>query len=269
MRILSLADPAFLGGRVPASLFILNQLGVSAAAYSLRKLRENAPLACRVRRSSDNAELNIGFTASGDLNAADLLNHCGTGNGFVTTWYDQSGNGRNATQTDPTRQPRIVSNGAIAAQNGRPVVSFDGTGILITPRFILGNTVVTVARRSSRLEPVVEGANVNSLDRGLWGLGFNSIDYTTHLNYGINGSPLNATNADGFPMSVPQIVSQTVAKGSVATTESIWAIGHGGGGYVPLNGFISELISFPAVLSTADLQTLVPNQGAYYGIAVT
>jgi hypothetical protein len=88
------------------------------------------------------------------------------------------------------------------------------------------------------------------------------------LNYGINGGPLDATNADGFPMSVPQIVSQTVAKGTVATTASIWAIGHGGGGYVPLNGFISELISFPDVLSTTDRQTLERSQGAYYGITV-
>jgi hypothetical protein len=88
------------------------------------------------------------------------------------------------------------------------------------------------------------------------------------LNYGINGGPLDATNADGFPIDVLQIVSQTVAKGTVATTPSIWAIGHGGGGYVPLIGVIPELISFPAVLSTANLQTLERNQGAYYGISV-
>jgi hypothetical protein len=87
------------------------------------------------------------------------------------------------------------------------------------------------------------------------------------LNYGINGGPLNATNADGFPIDTLQSVSQTVAKGTVATTASIWAIGHGGGGYVPLNGVIPELISFPAVLSTTDRQTLETNQGDYYGIS--
>jgi hypothetical protein len=88
------------------------------------------------------------------------------------------------------------------------------------------------------------------------------------LNYGVNGGPLNATNADGFPIDALQIVSQTVAKGSVATTASIWAIGHGGGGYVPLIGVIPELISFPAVLSTTERQILERNQGQYYGIAV-
>jgi hypothetical protein len=204
----------------------------------------------------------------GDYDAEAVLAHVGSGDGFETTRYDQSGNGRNAAQTTAAAQPRIVSNGAIVTENGRPVVSFDGNDLLLTPSFILGNTVVTVARRSSRFQPVVEGANVSSTDRGLWGLRSGSSDFTTHLNYGVNGGPLNAANADGFPIDALQIVSQTVAKGTVATTPSIWAIGHGGGGYVPLIGVIPELISFPDVLSTTDRETLVRNQGAYYGISL-
>jgi hypothetical protein len=51
--------------------------------------------------------------AIGELDAETLLSFVGTGNGFVTTWYDQSGNGRNATQTDSTRQPQIVASGAV------------------------------------------------------------------------------------------------------------------------------------------------------------
>jgi hypothetical protein len=116
---------------------------------------------------------------------------------------------------------------------------------------------------------VVEGANVASTDRGLWGLRSGSTDFTTHLNYGINGGPLNATNADGFPMNVLQIVSQTVAKGTVATNASIWAIGHGGGGYVPLNGFISEMVAISSLLSPTDRQLIERNQGAYYDITIT
>jgi hypothetical protein len=241
----------------------------STAAYSLRKLRNAyAGSAIRVRRSSNNAELDIGFTASGDLDTTTLLTFVGSGNGFVTTWYDQSGNGRNATQTTAGEQPQIVANGAVITMNGRPVVSFDGTDLLNTPSFILGNTVVTVARRSGYNQPVVEGANVSSQDRGLWGLRAGGNDFTTHLNYGINGGPLDATNADGFPINVLQIVSQTVAKGTVATTASIWRIGGGSGGYVRLNGFISEMVAISSLLSTTDRQTIERNQGAYYGITV-
>jgi hypothetical protein len=35
------------------------------------------------------------------------------GNGFIRTWYDQSGNGRDADQSTPTNQAQIVSNGYI------------------------------------------------------------------------------------------------------------------------------------------------------------
>ncbi len=35
------------------------------------------------------------------------------GNGFVSIWYDQSGNGRNAGQTTPSSQAQIVSNGFV------------------------------------------------------------------------------------------------------------------------------------------------------------
>jgi hypothetical protein len=169
----------------------------------------------------------------------------------ASQWSDISGNNRHATQATKANQPTYIPDGL----NGKPVLSFDGTDILETPAFLLGNTVVTVARRSATNQPVVEGANVGALDRGLWGLK-STIDYTTHLNYGINGSPLTATNADGFPVNVPQIVSQTGAKGMVATNASIWAIGGGSGGYVPLQGFIAEFFAADQLLSTKDLQSV-------------
>jgi hypothetical protein len=248
-----------------SSKLILDDLN-SAAAYSLRKLRTAyLGAAINVRRSSDGATQDIGFV-NNNLDTASLLAFVGTGNGFVRTWYDQSGNGRNATQTTLVNQPQIVDSGAVITMSCRPALRFDGNDILNTPSFMLGNTVVTVARRSSNFQPVVEGANVASTDRGLWGLRSGTTDFTTHLNYGINGGPLNATNADGFPMNVIQIVSQTVAKGTVATNSSIWRIGGGGGGYVPLNGFISEMVAISSLLSTTDRQTIESNQMQYYCI---
>jgi hypothetical protein len=261
-------DSAVSSAVTVALALILDNL-TATAAYSTRKLGSAyTGNAIRVRRSSNNQELNIGFTASGDLDIAALLDFVGSGDGFVTTEYDQSGNGRHAVQTVASEQPQIVSNGAVITMNGRPALRFDGTDMLNTPLFILGNTVVTVARRSATNQPVVEGANVGSADRGLWGLRSSSSDFTTHLNYGINGGPLDATNADGFPVNLPQIVSQTVAKGLVATTESIWRIGGGTGGYVRLNGFISEMVATSSLLSTADRELIERNQGAYYGITV-
>ena len=47
-------------------------------------------------------------------------------NGFVNTWYDQSGNSNNATQSQSTKQPLIVGSGIIKTQGGKPCLDFDG-----------------------------------------------------------------------------------------------------------------------------------------------
>ena len=101
----------------------------ATVAYSLRKLRAGQTRAIRVRRSSDNAEQDIGFIGN-DLDTVSLLSFCGAGNGFVTTWYDQSGNGYDATQTTQAYQPQIVSNGLVITDNGKPTVSFNGAAFL-------------------------------------------------------------------------------------------------------------------------------------------
>lgn len=49
------------------------------------------------------------------------------GNGFVTTWYDQSGNGLNVTNTTANNQPQIVSSGSVLMQNSKPTMLFDGS----------------------------------------------------------------------------------------------------------------------------------------------
>lgn len=99
----------------------------AVAAYSLRKLSTSYAGNCiRVRRSSDNTEQDFGFS-SGVLDTASLLTFVGANNGFVVTWYDQSGNGNNQTQATATSQPKIVSSGSIITQNSKPCLQLDGT----------------------------------------------------------------------------------------------------------------------------------------------
>lgn len=49
-----------------------------------------------------------------------------TSDAFVTAWYDQSGNGVNATQTSDAYQPKIVSLGSTILDNSKPTIQFDG-----------------------------------------------------------------------------------------------------------------------------------------------
>jgi hypothetical protein len=110
------------GGAIPG---ILDTYPNAAAAYSLRKLRAAyTGSAVRIRRSSDNTETDIGFTSGGDFDSSAAQSFCGAGNGFVTTWYDQSGNANNATQSTAGNQPQIVSSGSVILENLKPTISF-------------------------------------------------------------------------------------------------------------------------------------------------
>lgn len=91
------------------------------AGYSLRKLRTAySGSAIRVRRSSDNTEQDIGFTGSA-LDTTALASFCSGTSGYITTWYDQSGNGYNLIQATGASQPRIVSSGTIDTQGGKQI----------------------------------------------------------------------------------------------------------------------------------------------------
>jgi hypothetical protein len=106
---------------------LLDDYSNAAAAYSLRKLdKDYTGNAIRVRRSNDNTEQNIGFVGN-DLDTASLKTFVGANSGFVTTWYDQSGNARNATQTTAANQPRIVNAGTVERVNTKPSIFLDGS----------------------------------------------------------------------------------------------------------------------------------------------
>ena len=106
-------------------LGLLDQYGGAAAAYSLRALSiDYTNPVVRVRRSNDNAEQD--FTAA-EVSDGTLAAWVGAGNnGFVRTWYDQSGNGNNAVQTTSADQPTIVSSGSVILEAGKPTLQFDG-----------------------------------------------------------------------------------------------------------------------------------------------
>ena len=106
-----------------AQPLLLDLYPSASVAYSLRKLRTAYSGNCiRVRRT-DLTEQDIAFNSSGQLDTVALLAFVGTGaldNGFVTTWYDQSGNARNATNATALNQPNIVSAGVVEIQNSKP-----------------------------------------------------------------------------------------------------------------------------------------------------
>jgi hypothetical protein len=102
---------------------LLDNFPSAAAAYSLRQLRAGASApVVRVRRSSDSEESDF---SSSQITDGSLAAWVGAGNdGFVATWYDQSGNGVHASNTTSNSQPMLVSGGGLVQRNSKPAVNF-------------------------------------------------------------------------------------------------------------------------------------------------
>jgi hypothetical protein len=128
-----LSAHGIVGSQIASFVGLLDTYPNAAAAYSVRKLRAAyTGSAIRVRRSSDNTETDIGFSSSFGLDTTSLTSFCSGTNGFVTTWYDQSGNARNATQTTAASQPQIVSGGSILTENTKPSIRFNNYYMVIS-----------------------------------------------------------------------------------------------------------------------------------------
>ena len=130
----------------------------AAAAYSLRSLTGGDPKVVRVRRDTDggagdNDEQD--FTASEVFSGA-LAAFVGSGNdGFVETWYDQSGNSKDAVQETAANQPLLVASGV--ALSG---LSFDGS---TSSRTLVAPSVTGLAGSLSIFSVSVRDATGNTV----------------------------------------------------------------------------------------------------------
>jgi len=111
---------------LPSLAPLLDTYPNASIAYSFRKLRSAyAGSAVRIRRSSDNTEQDIGFVGN-DFDAASASSFIGGGSGFISKWYDQSGNGADLSQTTSTQQPDYSASTGIGT---KPCLHYDLTNI--------------------------------------------------------------------------------------------------------------------------------------------
>lgn len=133
-------------------------------AYSLRLLRNGYGGNCvRVRRSSDNTEQDFGFV-DGVVDMASIITFCGGGNGFVTTWYDQSGNAKDVIQATAGNQPQIVASGVAYTTSGKYYLNFANSHL----------------RKASET-----GININNM----CSIALVSLDSASSYGFGLNTSP--------------------------------------------------------------------------------
>lgn len=255
-------------------------------AFGVRQLvaRYSGPCMA-VRRSSDNTIKNIGFNATGDLDVVSLQAFVGTGNGFVQTWFDQSGYGSNALQTNNTNQPQIVTSGILNTYNGRPSIVYSSgstTYLLITGYSNVGQTIYTnlVYESTSGSTGTIlsMGTLTAGSDTGSGGILVFSV--TTQLQVYNGGNfeaiqPLNRLQyatiiSDGNDFKVGlESNFLSVSTHTSAFAISDVAIGARLGSAISapfVSGNINELIIYNQVPSASDQQLLAASEAAYFQI---
>ena len=193
----------FFGNEIP----ILDIFPTAHHAYSLRKLRSAyTGFSLRVRRTAiTSTEVNVSFDsnntislnspityASGTATTATTLGQfaaiAGYGtadsgvtanqNIFVVTWYDQSGNNKNPTQTTAGNQPRLVSSAT---------ADLEKSGGKVAVRFIKS--------ASNFLNIADTTANINNMS-SYW-VGQYATTITNNIGYSLSGG--NTTDRFYFP----------------------------------------------------------------------
>lgn len=180
------------------------------------------------------------------------LANANTGDGYVTTWYDQSGNRNNATQTSTSSQPKIVDGvNGIIRMNNKPVLRFDGTDdqlVSISSNNTTNSTAFFVASR---------GANNQSFMARL--TNYATLSSTDLFNiYYLNKSTTAA--ATGADTKNSLNLYTAIRTSSINTT---LAIGAGSTGNF-LNGNMVELIIYDGNKSS-NRAVIENNLRDYYG----
>jgi hypothetical protein len=213
---------------------------------------------------------------------------------YVTTIYDQSGNGLNAVQTTSGNQPRIVNDGVVDVDvSGKPTIKFNGSSSVlsipnnsaldITAQPLMLNVVLISGEQDGRYVLTRNNDNSATIQYG--------IQYITsgkRYNLHLEGAVRQNTALDAFPTLTQKIytgvfdngVQQGYTNGEVSgnagsyngtlTSRANMQIGarssNAGGTTWAIfyDGCISEVIIFR---STTGRQKLESNQKKYYNLA--
>jgi hypothetical protein len=245
----------------------------AAAAYSLRLIGDGTYTgdAIRVRRASDNTEQDIGFDVNGDLDTSALTTFCTGTNGFVKTWYDQSGNARDATQSTTANQPKIYdsSTGVILDENNSlPAALFTGSFLnsgAVSATGTATNFAVANISGGSSLRALFFTPEVFNLFNGVeWRfltistqVTYNNASFVT---LGLHYFGANSTQGFGA-LNGASVTTNAQAAGSGNKI----AIGTQSTNAIPFHGYVQECIYY-AANKTADRTGIETNINDYYSI---
>ena len=231
----------------PTSGLLFDYPGANAA-FSLRNLSNTTTRVVRIRRSNDNAEQD--FTAT-EITDGTLTTFTGANDGFLTKWYDQSNEDplRWASQNTAIYQPKLVSNGILELENGKPTLKFSGSQQLVTNKldhspqpnycFIAFNH----ASGENFLNNTVQGNSVYYYGGfyRMYGSQPGTTSFTISNNMVLSSNLFSSNGVDSY-MSLNGTL-QNINTGAGNVTQKGWEIGDRTKNFI---GTISEVISYPS-----------------------
>lgn len=255
---------------------LLDTYSGAAVAYSLRLLRaEYSGSAIRVRRSDDNAEQNIGFR-NNVLDTSALTTFCGSSDGFVVTWFDQSGNANNLTQSTASFQAKIVGEGSVILEDGKPTLEFDGSNDFMLSDSLSSNQPISYFHlRRYRTTDQVKNALTFSNDAGFaWGDYFDG--GTLRAYFGSTGATSAGYNTNRNLWSVIANGSNSTISLNGSSTEASLgnnnidqiSLGRRGAPIQGVNAAINcqELVLYLSDVGTTNFEGIETNINDHYSI---
>jgi hypothetical protein len=270
------------GGALLLDLFGTNIL----AAYSLRKLSSTySGDAVRVRRTSDNAEQDIGFNGNGDFDTSSLTTFLGSDDGFLAKWYDQSGNSRDGAQTNANKQIRIATAGTIETKNSLPTTQGASNDHLTVSGVPTTSQPITTFDVYAHFHPSNAGTTATWVSK-VDSTNMIRNDYKRFARMGIlskfGGTSINAQGATAHGDTDLHVVTRMMnGASSILRVDQVAEGRSGGGDFVisgaqmgsvttigtngtdAYNGQLSELLIFAAD-KTSEITNIEDNLKTYY-----
>lgn len=257
---------------------LLDTIANSSAVYSFRKLSNSyLGAAISVRRDSDDSVVDIGFDGY-DLDVTALNTHLGGANGFVDTWYDQSGSGQNLSQSNFTYQPQIILS---ATPGGRAALRFDGVD-----DYLINSSLNYTARTGFFVFEMITGAQATTDLAQLWGdyaggvqasldprspttMSFDGAGSTT-ADYALDGGSYSGSfeenpTATGWSMDTTHVLAVEFDADKVMSRHTVGSLFPDFTvGTHQFGGDISEIIIFSDAKSGSDKSAIESSQSGYY-----
>lgn len=277
--------------------FFLDIFSGAYSAFSFRKLRNGyTGYAIKVGRSSDSTLLDIGFVGE-NLDTSSLLSFVGSGDGYLKTMYDQTGNSNDLQQSGGDLL--IVQSGVLVTENGKPTARYNSAtdsylSEASTNAFLNNKPSATMISVSKKI-PSSQGAIFSTVyesslanararitydsvankislgGRRLLADSFQQITSTSNYTGNLESiiGVLDYANSDAYLYLNGSLDSSTTSFQTSGNTDAVnsarkWA-GRQSPSAIQLNGYISELVLYETS-QVSNAAAMYANQKAFYGL---